>query len=360
MKICCAFWVILFATILLSLPPTAAADSCEGLIGLTLPDTTITLAQSVAAGAFTLPKTPGLVVNGNVAVSLMPPPASLGEMTFKDLPAFCRVAVNIKPSEDSDIKVEVWMPASGWNGKFMAVGNGGWAGSISYALMNWPLARGYATASTDTGHEGTNLDGSFALGHPEKLIDFGDRAVHEMTVKAKAIITAYYKISPRLSYWNGCSTGGRQGLKEAKRFPADFDGIVAGAPANYWTHLDAQFLWVAQAVHKDQVNYIPPNKYSFIHNAVLEACDARDGVKDGVLEDPRRCKFDPKVLECKGAGGPACLTGQQVEVARKIYGASTNPRTKQRIYPGLMAGSELGWAAQAGPQIQGLTRIGIT
>ena len=355
MKICCAFWVILFATILLGIPPTAAADSCEGLSGLTLPDTTITLAQSVAAGAFALPKTAGVVVNGNVAVSLMPPPASLQEITFKDLPAFCRVAVNIKPSKDSDIKVEVWMPASGWNGRFMAVGNGGWAGSISYALMNWPLARGYATASTDTGHEGTNLDGSFALGHPEKLIDFGDRAVHEMTVKAKAIIAAYYQTDPKFSYWNGCSTGGRQGLKEARRFPADFDGIVAGAPANNWTHLDAQFLWVAQAVHKDQVSYIPPNKYPFIHNAVLEACDARDGVKDGVLEDPRRCKFDPKVLECKGADGPACLTGPQVEVARKIYGASTNPRTRQRIYPGLMAGSELGWGAQAGPQIQGLT-----
>jgi feruloyl esterase len=334
------FWTILSATILLRFPAAAGANSCEGLTSLTLPDTTITLAQSVAAGALTLPRAIG-----------QNPPAALAEVALKDLPAFCRVELSMKPSKDSDIKVEVWMPASGWNGNFIAVGNGGWAGSISYALMMSPLARGYATASTDTGHEGTNVDGSFAFGHPEKLVDFGYRAVHEMTVKTKAIIAAYYENSPKLSYWNGCSTGGKQGLKEAQRFPADFDGIVAGAPANYGTHLSAQFMWIAQAVHKDEASYIPPNKYPLIHDAVLQACDARDGVKDGVLEDPRRCKFDPKMLECKVADGPACLTAPQVETARKVYSAATNPRTKQQISPGLLPGSELGWAIQAGPQV---------
>jgi feruloyl esterase len=331
------FRVILFAPILLRFPAAAAANSCEGLTSLTLPDTTITLAQSVAAGAFNLPGAIG-----------QNPPAALPDVALRDLPAFCRVALSIKPSKDSDVKVEVWMPASGWNGKFMAVGNGGWAGTISFALMSAPLARGYATASTDTGHEGGG--GSFALGHPEKLIDFGYRAVHEMTVKAKAIIAAYYENSPKFSYWNGCSTGGRQGLKEAQRFPADFDGIVAGAPGNNWTHLMAQGIWIDQTVRKDEASYIPPSKYSLIHNAVLQACDARNGVKDGVLEDPRRCKFDPKVLECQGDEGPACLTAPQVESARKLYSSATNPRTKQQIFPGLAPGSELGWAVPAGPQ----------
>jgi feruloyl esterase len=338
-KINSSFWVILFGAILLGLPTVAAANSCESLAALKLPDTAITLAQPVAAGAFNMPGLAGQTLF-----------AALTKVELKDLPAFCRIAITIKPSTDSDIKVEVWMPASGWNGKFMAVGNGGWAGTISYATMTAPLAHGYATASTDTGHEGTGGDGSFALGHPEKLIDFGYRAVHEMTVKAKAIIAAYYGQDARLNYWNGCSTGGRQGLKEAQRFPADFDGIVAGAPANNWTHLMAQSLWIAQAVHKNEASYIPPEKYPLIHNAVLQACDARDAVKDSVLENPTRCKFDPKVLECKGAVGPSCLTPPQVEAARKIYGPTTNPRTKQEIYPGLVLGSELGWANLAGPQ----------
>jgi feruloyl esterase len=339
-KIGNVLWAILFATILLGLPAATFAKSCEDLAGLSLPDTVITLVQSVAAGGLTLPEAPGAA-----------PPAALTAVPLKNLPAFCRVAISINPSNDSDIKVEVWMPATGWNGKLMAVGNGGWAGTISYATMTAPLAHGYATASTDTGHQGSGGDGSFAFGHPEKLVDFGYRAVHEMTMKAKAIIAAYYDNNPKLSYWNGCSTGGRQGLKEAQRFPADFDGIVAGAPANYGTHLELHSIWVAQAVHKDEASYIPPSKYPLIHDAVLQACDARDGVKDGVLEDPRRCKFDPKVLECKGADGPACLTAPQVEAARKVYSPATNLRTKQQIFPGLLPGSELGWAVKAGPQV---------
>jgi feruloyl esterase len=220
--------------------------------------------------------------------------------------------------------------------------------------MSAPLARGYATASTDTGHDGTNGDASFALGHPEKVLDFGYRSVHEMTLKAKTIIATFYGNAPKRSYWNGCSTGGKQGLKEAQMFPADFDGIVAGAPSNNWTHLNAQFIWVSQAMHKDEASYIPPSKYSLIHDAVLQACDAQDGVKDGVLEEPTRCKFDPKVLECKGADSAACLTAPQVEAARSVYSPATNPRTKQQIYPGLVPGSELGWAAQAGPQPGGI------
>src|SRR5439155_105962 len=153
--------------------------------------------------------------------------------TIKNLPAFCRVAATLTPTSDSEIKVEVWLPASGWNGKLQAVGNGGWAGSISYPAMGEALRRGYATSSTDTGHSGGNA--RFALGHPEKLIDYAWRSEHEMTVNAKAIIAAFYGNAPRLSYWNGCSAGGKQALKEAQKFPQDFDGIIAGAPASDWT-----------------------------------------------------------------------------------------------------------------------------
>jgi feruloyl esterase len=139
-------------------------------------------------------------------------------------------------------------------------------------------------------------------------------------------------------------------LKEAQRYPQDFDGIVAGAPASNWTGRAAQSLWVAQAVHKDEASYIPPAKYASIHRAVLAACDALDGVEDSVLENPRRCNFDLKILECKGADSPDCLTAPQVEAARKIYSPSINPRTKQVLYPGLERGSELGWATWGGAQ----------
>ena len=151
-----------------------------------------------------------------------------------------------------------------------------------------------------------------------------------------------------MSYWNGCSTGGRQGLKEAQRYPADYDGIIAGAPANYLTHLSTQQLWVAHATLKDSASYIPREKYAVIHKAVLEACDALDGVKDGVLEDPTRCHFDPKAMQCTGEDTSRCLTAPQVEAAREIYGPAKNPRTGAEIYPGLEPGSEMGWAGLAG------------
>lgn len=327
---------VLFA---FTLTPAQAATTCENLTSLSLPETTITLAQSVAAGALTVPATGRGGRGGD-------PNAA-----FKELPAFCRVAATLKPSSDSDIKMELWLPASGWNGKLEANGNGGWTGSITPATLAAGVQRGYAAAMTDTGHEGGSA--SFALGHPEKLIDWGYRAVHEMTVKSKAIIAAYYGDAPKLSYWNGCSAGGRQALKEAQRYPEDFNGIVAGSPGLNWTGRSAQAVWIAQANHKDEASTIPPAKFPVIHNAALEACDAADGVKDGIIDDPTRCKFDPQVLECKGPDGPACLTAPQVETARKIYASVTNPRTKEEIFPGHEPGSELGWNTMAGPQPMG-------
>ncbi len=325
---------------------SAVAATCESLASLVLPQTTITLAAPVAPGGFTPPTV--------FSLSLAP-----GDVAYKDLPTFCRVAATLKPSNDSDIKIEVWLPpASTWNGKFMAVGNGGNAGEIYYHRMGEPLSRGYAVASTDTGHEGRGDDASYALGHPEKVIDFGYRAVHEMTVKSKAIIAKYYAQSPKLSYWNGCSTGGRQGLKEVQLYPADFDGVIAGAPANNPLST-VQSVWVAQAVHKDEASQIPVSKFPVIHRAAVEACDARDGVKDGILEDPMRCKFDPAVLMCKGADGPDCLTGPQVEAARKIYSPVVNPRTKARVFPPYEPGSELGWTFAASPEPPKLTLTGL-
>lgn len=310
-----------------------AATSCADLASLALPHTTIASAAAVAAGEFA-PPNPGRGPNAATA--------------FGKVPAFCRVMARLKPTSDSDIKIEVWMPASGWNGKLESVGNGAFAGAIGYPALGTALTAGYAAASTDTGHEGG--EGNFVIGHPERLIDFAYRAVHEMTVAAKGIVAAYYDNAPKYSYWNGCSTGGRQAMAEAQRYPADYDGIVAGAPASYVTRLQATQIAISQATHKNEASYIPPEKYPLIHNAVLEKCDALDGVKDGVLEDPTRCRFDPKVLECKdGADSAACLTAPQVELARKVYAGLTNS-AGEHLFPGLEPGSELGWQSLSGPQ----------
>ena len=174
-------------------------------------------------------------------------------------------------------------------------------------------------------------------------MDFAYRAVHEMTVQSKAIVTAFYGHGPRLSYWNGCSTGGRQGLMEAQRYPEDFDGILAGAPANYWAPLMTGIIVAAQAAHEGQPGNLPREKLSLLTKSVLQACDALDGIRDGLIEDPTRCRFDPKVLECNGSDGPSCLTAPQVDAARKLYASAASIEAKRATFPGMMPGSELGW-----------------
>ena len=275
----------------LTVAAPVSAATCESLTSLALPHTTITSAQSANSA-------------GSASGSQV-------------LPAFCRVSATIRPTSDSDIRIEVWLPLAGWNGNLVANGNGGWSGSINPQTLAAGLTRGYASAMSDLGHEGSSA--SFALGHPEKLVDFGYRAAHEMAVAAKAIVAGYYGHGPKFSYWSGCSAGGRSALMEAQRFPADFDGIIAGAPGLNWTGRAIQSVWIAQAAHKSDEAYIPPDKYPFIHEAVLKACDARDGVRDGVLEDPTRCNFDPVELQCKGPDNLTCLTAPQVETARAIY-----------------------------------------
>src|SRR5262245_48007061 len=269
----------------------------------------------------------------------MAPPAA---QQFSRLPAFCRVAATLTPSSDSDIKVEVWLPASGWNGKFLAVGNGAWQGSIGYAAMAEGLKRGYATTSTDTGHTGGSAN--FGMGHPEKVIDFAYRSEHEMTVTAKAVVNAFYGNAPKYSYWQGCSAGGRQAMKEAQMFPADFDGIIAGSPGLDWSGRTSQAVRIAQALLKEDAR-LQQAQAQLLHTAVVAACDNLDGLKDGLIQNPGACKFDPAVLACKAGDEATCLTAAQVQTAKLIYSPIVDAKNKREI-PGLAPGSELGWTDQ--------------
>ena len=283
--------------------PSAEAASCESLTNLKLPDTAMTVVEQVAPGAL-----------ASTSPALVPPARA---RLFASLPGFCRVAATLTPSRDSDIKIEIWLPLTAWNGRFQAVGNGGWTGSIPYASMAEAVAQGYATAGTDTGHVGNTA--SFALGHPEKVIDFGYRAVHEMTAKAKAVIDAFYGKPAGISIWNGCSQGGRQGVAAAVRYPTDFDAVIAGAPAVNYMHLHAGRMAMNRMVNASSAGVIPPSKYPALHRAVLAACDARDGVADGVIENPGACTFDPRALQCSSALEDAsCLTPAQVTSARHM------------------------------------------
>jgi feruloyl esterase len=322
---------IILSTLLLSTPQIFAA-TCESLSTLKLTNTTITLARVEQGDLSSLDnQTPG-------------PP-------LKGLPPFCRVAGTISPVPDSVIGFEVWMPTSSWNHRFLEVGNVGFFGAPSIHFMADAVRSGYATASTDTGHHGDASDASYALGHPEKVIDFGYRSEHETAVKAKAIIAAFYGEPQKRAYWEGCSSGGKQGLMEAKRYPDDFDGIIAGAPANHWEHFLASAIWIGQAAHLTPASSLPNEKLAILHQAALEACDASDGVKDGVIRDTLSCHFDPAVTQCKGTDTSACLSTEQVEAARKIYAGPVNPRTREKIFPGLEPGSEITWYAFATPAL---------
>ncbi|SPF53183.1 conserved exported hypothetical protein [Candidatus Sulfopaludibacter sp. SbA4] len=303
----------------------AVAASCESLADLQLPHTSINRAQAVAAGSFTPQE----------------------GQPIPNLPAFCRVAGVLKPSPDSDIQFEVWMPASGWNGKFLGVGNGGFAGAIGLRELGSAVSHGYAAAATDTGHKAGGTNATWALDHPQKVIDFGYRAIHETADRGKAIVAAFYGDGPKRSYFSSCSNGGRQALMEAQRYPGDYDGIIAGAPANYWTHLLTEAVWDVQALTEDPAAYIPPSKLPAIQNATLAACDALDGVKDGVIDNPPQCHFDPSTLLCKGPDSDACLTAPQVAALRKLYSGPVNAKGKP-VYFGHSPGGETGsggWAA---------------
>jgi hypothetical protein len=331
MKISRLFASAAIATIFSCAAHAQSTPNCEALAKLAIPQAKITSAESVAAGALTLPTSGGIAQ------------AAAAATFFKSLPAFCRIAVDSTPSSDSDIKIEVWLPAANWNGKFQGQGNGGFAGSIDYRSMGAAIAQGYASASTDTGHTASTagLGAAWALNHPEKITDFGYRAIHLMTQIAKTLVNNYYGSSAQHSYFSACSNGGRQALMEAQRYPDDYDGIIAGAPANYWTHLLANGIWNTQALALDPASYISAKKLPAIASAVNDACDKLDGVADGILNDPRQCHFDPNVLLCKGADADSCLTAPQITALKKIYEGSHDSHGKV-IYPGFLPGGELG------------------
>lgn len=263
-----------------------------------------------------------------------------GTQTIPRMPAFCRVAATLKPSPDSDIKVELWMPQANWNGRFLGTGNGGSAGKIGYGNLASAVARGFAVANTDMG---TAPDAELWVGHPERWADFGYRATHEMTVVAKRLIETYYGRAPRFSYFTGASTGGQQALMEAQRYPDDYDGIVAGLPAFNRTHLHAMFVWDWQAVRETPASGFTAEEVEKVTRAAVAAGAGRDGAAPGdpFLTDPRMltpARFDPGSLAAGAPGG--FLNPAQVAALRRIYAGPKNPRTGAPVFTGPPPGSE--------------------
>jgi feruloyl esterase len=333
------FACALLVSLTFAAPRLAAAAPCDQLSTLNLGEgASIVSAASTASGAFT-------------------PPGGRGGAArpIENLPAFCRVQGLLKPTPSSAIHFEVWLPESGWNGRLQVVGNGGLAGTIGYPAMATALRAGFATASTDTGH--TSTEPPTWLQDRERLIDYSSRGLHLTTVEAKTIVKAFYSEAAKYAYYTGCSTGGKQGLMEAQRFPDDFDGILAGDAANFWTHQMASEVWNGVVTSSPDTN-LPKDKLQIVQDAALAKCDALDGAKDGLVSDPMRCRFDPEVLQCRGADTSNCLTAAQVEAVRHLYLGPQNPRTKQRVYPGFYPGGEMGWAS--GVVINRTTTSGVS
>lgn len=321
-RLCWSF--LLCAASLPAAPQQSASQQtrCEDLVHLALPNIVIKSATEIPAGPFHVP---------TAAPDARP----------AQLPQFCRVIGYVKP----ELNFEVWLPAR-WNRKYLAIGNGGLAGRLVYNGMLDPLRRGYATSSTDTGHSADGIPGAWAEGHMERVVNLWERGVHQMAMAAKLVIHSYYGSAPAHSYFSGCSAGGQQAMTEVQKYPADFDGVIAGDPANWQTrHYTAGHIWIAQAMDGD--GYLPAAKIPVLAGAVNLACDALDGIRDGVLNDPRRCHFNPAELECKSGDEPTCLTGAQVEAVRKIWGGLRDA-DGQRLYPGIEPGGEDGpggWVA---------------
>ena len=307
---------------------TGSSDKCAELAAITLPSARITTAKAYAAGMF---------------VGAPDPFTGADRSDFyKKLPAFCRVVAVAAPTSDSNITVEVWMPLGRWNGRLQGLGNGGFAGLINAEDLGAAMVEGSAATETDAGHTGEPIEATWALGHPEKIIDFGHRGVHEMTRIAKLIVEQFYGSAPRHAYFSGCSDGGREALMEAQRYPADYDGILAGAPANNWTALLSMAAADTNALIVPAGAFIPPSKIPTIEQAVTAACDEIDGIRDGILNDPRQCKFDPVSIQCKeGQDTDKCLTGPQVTALRFIY-AGLRDAKGQLVHPGYLPGAEQG------------------
>ncbi len=337
----------LFAYVALASTP-AMATPCTGLQSLQLKDTTITSATDNTTGVFVVP-------------------GSNPPTTITGLPAFCRVTATLIPSSDSNIKIEVWLPESAWNGRFLGTGGGGFQGTITYSELANGIIAGFAATNSDlgTGASGCNplfcgSDGNMGnplaiefgdpaspstglFGHRERIKDFGFRAIHLMTLRGKEIASAFYGQNAHKAYFAGCSTGGQNALMEAQRFPEDYDGILAGAAAFNRTHLHMAGLAAWQDTHASPGRFIQSGQMTLINQAVLAQCVGRDGgaSTDQFLTDPRDCHFDPKALLCTGGKvPPACLTADQVTTMRKYYAGTIDPVNGDVINPGSARGNE--------------------
>ncbi len=318
--------------------PAASEPACAELVDLAFEgNTLITASTTVSGGTLVTPTGQSLT----------------------DLPGFCRVVGVSRPTRDSDIRFEVWLPSESWNGRFVSSGEGGYAGRLNYTrlgldggLDEW-LRRGYATASTDTGHRST--DDSWAAGHPERVIDYAYRSKHLVTVAAKGLIEAYYGQAATYAYFSSCSNGGRQALMEVQRYPGDYDGLVVGAPWNYQSHSNAGFVWDAQTLSASGAA-IPASKLPAIEAAAVAACDATDGLVDGLIEEPDKCVFEPETLLCTTGDGDDCLTEAQVASLERLYRGPTHPQTGAQIFPGWAMGGERGWATSVVGE--GVTNLG--
>jgi feruloyl esterase len=263
--------------------------------------------------------------------------------------SFCRVTGVVEPA----INFETWMPLENWNGRFQGLGLGAFYGKLPYTPMAQSLDRGYAVGGTDTGHQSESDDGTWAMSNgalnQQIVEDWAHRGIHEMSVKSQAIVESVYGRPAQYRYFTGCSSGGFQAMTEAQRYPSDYDGILAGAPANYITHLQAAQISFGLATQVDPATSLikPINKLPMLHDAVLAACDAQDGVKDGLLENPGVCRFDPQELACSNGDSATCLTAPQVQAVRKIY-ADIRRSDGSKMFPGFPHGSELSWSLMAG------------
>jgi Tannase and feruloyl esterase len=332
----CLAWIAAILALTFALPGSAAAASCDQLSSLTLPAAVVTKADSVPSGGFRLPGT---------------------DEAISSLPAFCRLRLTATPTVDSNIDIEIWMPLSGWTGRLLGTGGGGYAGSIAYSGLVSGLRSGYAVVTSNMGTAPPSGDkgAPHLVGHPERWSDFGWRSTHLTTVLAKRIVEVFYGRVPDHSYFSGCSTGGMQGLREAQEFPEDYDGILAGAPGSNRARLHVAILWNYAAAQKSPDAALSPSDLELVHQSVLRSCGPTNTAvaSDPFLIDPRSCPWTPDALRCSGtrSDGDACLNDDQLSTVRALYQGPRNPRTREPIFPGLERGSELGWSAYMPPRV---------
>jgi feruloyl esterase len=311
-------------------PVVPLACSASALAAVKLTGASVASATAVAAGSYTPP----------------------GSGALANLPAFCRITASATPTSDSLINFEVWVPdGTAWNGKLVVTGNGGYSPTLNYGDMAYAMRQGYAVVGGDTGHQSADPNAMFwGVSHPEKITDWGSRSIHAITAPARALVEGRGAKAPSRAYYYGCSTGGHQGYAQMQRYPSDFDGVIAGAPGNNRTRLNVEFMHrflSNRAANTNSPVILTSAKAALITQRAVAACDALDGVTDGVMEDPRACtsdKFDIDSLLCTAGDNASCLTAEQIAVARKIYAGPKNPRTNAQIYPGLLVGTESGWS----------------